>query len=68
MDNNVKRVCYLYRVSTKGQVDKEDIPMKKQCCREFAEQKGWKIVNEFYEKGISGSKVFAKDRDAVIEL
>lgn len=68
MNNDVKRVCCLYRVSTKGQVDKEDIPMQKQCCREFAERMGWKIVNELNEKGISGSKVSATKRDAILQL
>ena len=46
-----KRVYCLYRVSTLGQVDKDDIPMQKQCCREFAERQGWTIVKEFSEKG-----------------
>lgn len=32
---NVKRVYCLYRVSTVGQVEKDDIPMQKQFCREF---------------------------------
>ena len=38
------RVCCLYRVSTKGQVDKaeNDIPMQKKACHEFAESKGRK--------------------------
>lgn len=63
-----KRVYCLYRVSTKGQVEKNDIPMQKQSCREFAEQKGWQIVKEFYEKGVSGYKVSSKDRDAIREL
>lgn len=64
-----KRVCCLYRVSTVGQVEKDDIPMQKQVCREFsARQEGWKIVKEFSEKGISGFKVSAKDRDAIQEL
>lgn len=63
-----KRVCCLYRVSTVGQVEKDDIPMQKQCCREFSEQQGWEIVNEFSEKGVSGFKVSAKDRDAVQEI
>ena len=33
------RVCCLYRVSTKGQVDKaeNDIPMQKKACHEFAD-------------------------------
>lgn len=63
-----KRVCCLYRVSTKGQVEKDDIPMQKQKCREFAEMNGWEIVKEFSEKGVSGFKVSAKDRDAIQDI
>ena len=63
-----KRVCCLYRVSTKGQVEKDDIPMQKQRCHEFAQEKGWDIVREFSEKGVSGFKVSAKDRDAIQEI
>jgi len=63
-----KRVYCLYRVSTKGQVEKDDIPMQKEYCREFAEEQGWEIVQEFYKKGISGFKVSAKDRDAIQEI
>ena len=63
-----KRVYTLYRVSTKGQVDKNDIPMQKIRCREFAEQQGWDIVHEVSELGISGFKVATKDRDAIQEI
>ena len=63
-----KRVCCLYRVSTLGQVEKDDIPMQKQRCHEFAAQQGWEIVSEFAEKGVSGFKVSAKDRDAIQEI
>ena len=63
-----KRVYCLYRVSTKGQVEKDDIPMQKQKCHEFADERGWSIVQEFSEKGISGFKVSAKDRDAIQEI
>ena len=63
-----KRACCLYRVSTKGQVEKDDIPMQKQRCHEFASEKGWDVVQEFSEKGISGFKVSAKDRDAIQEI
>ena len=63
-----KRACCLYRVSTKGQVEKDDIPMQKQRCHEFAECKNWDIVQEFSEKGVSGFKVSAKDRDAIQEI
>ena len=44
-----KRVYCLYRVSTKGQVEKDDIPMQKQRCHEFAAEHGWDIVKEFSE-------------------
>jgi len=64
-DASPKRVYCLYRVSTLGQVEKDDIPMQKQCCREFAETRGWTILKEFSEKGISGFKISAKDRDAI---
>ena len=65
----IKTVYCLYRVSTAGQVDKDDIPMQKQACREFAKnQTGWVIKQEFMEKGISGFKVSADDRDAIQEL
>lgn len=63
-----KRVYCLYRVSTKGQVEKDDIPMQKEYCREFASTQGWEIIEEFSEKGVSGFKVSAKDRDAIQEI
>lgn len=67
--NGAKRVYCLYRVSTKGQVDKDDIPMQKTACHEFAErQRDWVIVKEFYEKGVSGFKVSADDRDAIQDI
>lgn len=65
----MKRVCCLYRVSTKGQVDKDDIPMQKTSCRAFIDSReGWELHKEFYEKGVSGFKVSAKDRDAIQDL
>ena len=42
-----KRVVCLYRVSTVGQVEKDDIPMQKQYCREFCRgQSGWEIASK----------------------
>lgn len=63
----MKRVACLYRVSTKKQVDqvKDDIPMQKIACHEFAEKMGWMIAIEKEEKGISGYKVSANKRDAI---
>lgn len=68
MEQMKKRVYCLYRVSTLGQVEKDDIPMQKQCCREFAERQGWEIIREISEKGVSGFKVSVKNRDAVMEI
>ena len=68
-ESNVPRVYTLYRVSTIGQVEKDDIPMQRQFCREFiASHPDWVLQNEFYEKGVSGFKKSAKERDAMQEL
>ena len=40
----------------------------KQVCRDFAKKQGWVVIKEFSEKGISGYKVSAKDRDAIQEI
>ena len=50
----MKRVYCLYRVSTVGQVDHNDIPLQRIACREYAERNGWTIIREFYERGVSG--------------
>jgi len=70
----MKRVQCLYRVSSKIQVDrnqngeKNDIPMQKQACQEFAARQGWVIVGEHSELGVSGYKVSAKDRDVIQDI
>jgi len=61
-------------VSSKIQVDrnqqgeKNDIPMQKQACHEFAARQGWVIVDEHSELGVSGYKVSAKDRDVIQDI
>lgn len=62
------RAGLAYRVSTKGQVDHDDIPMQKIECRKFCAEHGWRVVLEKAEKGVSGSKVSASKRDAIQEL
>ena len=62
------RVCCLYRVSTDKQVDHDDknqadIPMQRKTCHRFCEEKGWTIVHEEQEDGVSGHKVRAENRD-----
>lgn len=70
----MKRVYTLYRVSTKKQVNisenhENDIPMQRGACQEFVKyRKDWEIVKEFEEKGVSGFKVSAKNRDAILDL
>ena len=66
----VKKACGVPLPCIHGrQVEKDDIPMQKQYCREFCRgQSGWEIVKEFSEKGVSGFKVSAKDRDAIQEI
>ena len=62
------RVYCLYRVSTDKQVDyndksQADIPMQRKACHRFAEEKGWVIVHEEQEDGVSGHKIRAENRD-----
>ena len=64
----MKRVYCLYRVSTLGQVDQNDIPMQRIDCRKFAEQQNWNIIKEFSEKGVSGFKVSSEDRDVIQQI
>lgn len=60
------RVYCLYRVSTKGQVDHDDIPVQRKAAYDFVEnRKGWQIVREEKELGVSGSKVSASKRDVI---
>lgn len=65
----MKRTACLYRVSTKKQIDKDDdIPMQKIECRNFAQNMGWQIVEEYYEKGVSGYKLSSKQRDVIQQI
>lgn len=64
----MKRVYCLYRVSTLGQVEKDDIPMQRQACHAFAEKQEWQIIAEFSEKGVSGFKQSAEQREALVAI
>ena len=56
----MKKVICLYRVSTVGQVDHDDIPMQRLACREYAAtHPDWEIIEEISEIGVSGYKVSA---------
>lgn len=65
----MKKVICLYRVSTVGQVDHDDIPMQRLACREYAvTHPDWEIIEEISEKGVSGYKVSTNARDAIVEI
>jgi site-specific DNA recombinase len=68
LGTDAPRAALAYRVSTKGQVDHDDIPMQKIDCRKFAQKQGWRVVKEVAERGVSGSKVSASKRDAIQQL
>lgn len=64
-----KRVWCLYRVSTLGQVDHDDIPMQHDQCHSFVQGRpDWEITNELYEKGVSGFKKKASEREALVTI
>lgn len=63
-----KRVFALYRVSTLKQVEKDDIPMQQQACKAFCQRMGWTMIREYKEKGVSGYKKSAQERDAIKDL
>lgn len=64
----MNRVYCLYRVSDRGQVEKNDIPMQRIACRTFAQERKWEVVKEFSEKGVSGYKLTMQQRDAILEI
>lgn len=67
----MKKVMCLYRVSTKGQVDinTDDIPMQRRECLAFIDKmEDWVFYDERVEKGVSGYKVSAEDRDAIVDI
>lgn len=65
----MKRVYCLYRVSSTMQVEHDDIPMQKEACRKYVSNiTDWKIEREYLEKGVSGYKVSAADRDAIQKI
>ena len=65
---NVPRALCLYRVSTKHQVENNDIPMQRKECRAFCQRKGWQLYREIHEKGISGYSISLDDREAIQEI
>jgi DNA invertase Pin-like site-specific DNA recombinase len=62
-------IACLYRVSTKKQVEENDIPMQKNACTEFIDSMpGWVLAKEYYEKGVSGYHKSAEQRDILQQV
>lgn len=54
----IKVVYCLYRVSTKNQVEENDIPMQRSACRDFVSRKpGWFIKRGLWNWGYPGLKL-----------
>jgi site-specific DNA recombinase len=49
-------ICY-YRVSSKQQAEKQSIDLQKHNLKEFAEEKGYDIMDEFKDDGIPGESI-----------
>ena len=64
----MNKVYCLYRVSDRGQGEKNDIPMQRIACRTFAQERGWEIIKELTEKGVSGYKLTMQQRDAILKI
>ena len=71
------RMLLLLRNSSKKQAEKiitddgrteYDIPLQRNILRPWAERQGYEIIGELVEGGISGFKLSASQRDAVVEL
>jgi DNA invertase Pin-like site-specific DNA recombinase len=77
MDSQLK-VVNLYRASSKQQTEKikkdngmteYDVPSQRDILIPFVEQHpDWTLIKEFVEGGVSGFKVSANDRDALVEI
>lgn len=67
---DIKRVVCLYRVSTKMQVDADgDISLQRKACLEYInKQPGWVLINEYYERGVSGFRTKFKERDILEQI
>lgn len=66
--NLEKRVANLLRSSVKKHGSDIDLPVQKSACHTFIEQKGWKLVKEYTENGVSGYKKSIKERDQIQQL
>lgn len=64
----MNQVYCLYRVSTTQQLREDDIPLQRHACLAFADERGWTIIKELYEKGISGYKTPMRNRKVLQQI
>jgi len=62
-----EKVAIYVRVSTEDQADKQTIQTQLFGCREYTNQQGWEVVDEFLDEGVSGS-VLLEERPAGAQL
>ena len=62
-----EKVAIYVRVSTEDQADKQTIQIQLFGCREYANQQGWEVADEFQDEGVSGS-VLLEERPAGAQL
>ena len=63
------RAVLLYRASTKKQTDTDnDIPLQRNTLLPWAERQGWQVVDQLCEGGVSGFKISADNRDALVKI
>lgn len=63
-----KRVRTLYRVSSKKQLEEDDIPMQRSACKEFLKTRNdwwYDEENSYLEKGVSGFLKSSSQRDVI---
>lgn len=65
---SIKRVYCLYRVSTLGQVEKDDIPMQKQRCRDLRRLRAGASCATHPKKASPASRSQRGTRDAIQEI
>jgi site-specific DNA recombinase len=53
-----EKVAIYTRVSSEDQAERQTVEAQLHACRQYAEQRGWQVVVEFRDEGVSGSVPF----------
>ncbi len=64
-----KKVACFYRVSTKMQLEEDDIPMQRKACLSFiSKNPSWEFDREYIEKGVSGYHNSESRRGVLLQM